>query len=93
MPKTSAFATGILAPVPPRDDCFILKHHDYQGLHKYSLISSTSCLDPFLYKLPPLGPDLTPFRDSDSAFNFINIAGFPDKRYMYHTLKKKSSPL
>jgi hypothetical protein len=34
-------------------------------------------------KLPPLGPDLTPFRDSDSAFDFFNIAGFPGKEKIY----------
>ena len=39
--------------------------------------------------LPPLEPDLTPFRDSDSGFSTFNIGVFPDKKYFYHTFRGK----
>jgi hypothetical protein len=41
------------------------------------------------HKLPPLGHNLTPFRDSDSAFDFFNITAFPGKEiYLPHHEKK-----
>jgi hypothetical protein len=39
--------------------------------------------------LPPLEPDLTPFRITDSDFDFFNIAGFPGKDLFLTHLEKK----
>jgi hypothetical protein len=42
-----------------------------------------------MHKLPPLGPDLTPFRDFDWTFDIFNIAGFPGKElFLTHHEKK-----
>jgi hypothetical protein len=40
--------------------------------------------------LPPLGPVLTLFRDSDSGFSMFNIAGFPGKNIFTIPLVEKS---
>ena len=41
--------------------------------------------------LPPMEPNLTPFRDSDSAFDIVNIAGFLKKDIFTIPLSLKSS--
>jgi hypothetical protein len=46
----------------------------------------------FLYELPPLEPDLTPFRDSDPDFSTFNIGVFPVKKYFYHNFSGKVNP-
>jgi hypothetical protein len=41
--------------------------------------------------LPPLGPDLTPFRIADSAFEIFNITGFPGKEEIFLPYLKAKS--
>jgi hypothetical protein len=42
-------------------------------------------------KLPPLGPNLTPFRTANPDFLFLIIAGFTvlPEGYILHTFRKK----
>jgi hypothetical protein len=40
------------------------------------------------HKLPPLGPNLTPFRPANSGFRHLNIAGFPGRISVPHKRKK-----
>jgi hypothetical protein len=57
------------------------------------VINSIFRPDEFIYfhlpMLPPFGPNLSPFRPTNSVVFFLYIAGLSRKNIFYHTLRKK----